>query len=214
MSDLPPVPPPDFTPPPPAVPPSLPAPALSGVPPTRPEGIRPMPEDGPAPSNPLGLAAFIVSIVGFCVPVLGPLVALTLGVVALFARPRGFAITAIVLSALQLVATAVVFIMLFSMVTPAIETKSIAMSQLLMAIEDERANGVDHFPIGAAASFDAVDGWGNAYRVEVIRSGDARTVFVWSAGGDGEFDTADDFVAACDPMDAASKAGKREFAID
>jgi len=201
MSDLPPVPPPDFPPPP-------------AVPPTRPDGITPLPEPAPAPSNPLGLAAFIVSIVGFCVPVLGPLVALALGVVALFARPRFFAIVAVVLSLLQLAATVIGLILLFSVVTPAVETKSTAMNALLTAVEDERANGVDRFPIGAAADFDAVDGWGNAYRVEVIRTGDARTVFIWSAGADGEFDTADDFVAACDPMDAAAKAGKREFAID
>ena len=152
--------------------------------------------------NMVATVAFLAALLGFCIPAVPSFVALVLGIVAMRREPRGFAIGAIALAVLQFVAISMVLLVisLISRSAPAMQSRAMkeARSALDDALAAERRDGVDRFPIGEAAGFDAVDPWGSRYRVEVMRSGAERTVRIWSAGPDGSLDTGDDFVAAAE----------------
>ena len=163
--------------------------------------------------NMVATAAFVAALLGFCIPAVPSFVALVLGIVAMRREPRGFAIGAIALAVLQFVAISMVLlgISLISRSAPARQTR--AMKEARTALDDalaaERRDGVDRFPIGEAARFDAVDPWGSRYRVEVMRSGAERTVRIWSAGPDRSLDTGDDFVAAAEERASPRKSRQR-----
>lgn len=164
--------------------------------------------------NMVATVAFLAALLGFCIPAVPSFIALFLGIVAMRREPRGFAIGAIALAVLQFVAISVILlgISLVSRSAPARQSRAMkeARSALDDALAAERRDGVDRFPIGEAAGFDAVDPWGSRYRVEVMRSGAERTVRIWSAGPDRSLDTGDDFVAAVEkPAEPRAPGGPR-----
>lgn len=67
------------------------------APPTSPLDVHVAPEP-PSQSNGLGVAAFVLSLAGFCIPVVPSLLGLACGVIAVRREPRGFAVAGIVLS--------------------------------------------------------------------------------------------------------------------
>jgi hypothetical protein len=121
------------------------------------------------------------------------------------------AIAALVLAAIQLLITAVVAVLIVNAVQKGVfqtvVTVAIAETALEEALADEET-GNQIFTVDAPSKFSVEDGWGMAFRTEVVENEGQRTIFIWSAGPDETFDTADDFVAASSPRDAARKAGK------
>lgn len=185
------------------------------APPTDPFGVPPL--GGPfAPSaaertNVPGIIAFILAVLGFCLPLLPTLGAIVLGIVGVRRPQRGLAIAALVLSAFQLVILGVSAILIVQTVQSgtfqSFITVVIAESELEDALANEQS-GSKVFSVDAPSSFSAEDAWGIAFRTEVVEIDGLRTVFIWSAGPDETFDTDDDFVAASWPSGAARKAGK------
>lgn len=162
-------------------------------------------------TNVAGLIAFISALLGFCLPLLPTLVAIVLGIVGVMRPRRGLAIAALVLAAIQLLITAVVAVLIVNAVQKGVfqtvVTVAIAETALEEALADE-GTGNKIFTVDAPSKFSVEDGWGMAFRTEVVENEDQRTIFIWSAGPDKTFDTFDDFVAASSPRDAARKAGK------
>lgn len=199
---------PDLTPPPPLE-------ALHGagrVPPLEPVGISdPFAPPEQERTNVAGLIAFIASLLGFCIPVLPTIVALVLGIVGVFKPRRGFAIAAIVISVVQFIGLALLTV---ALVAAARSGKFQTLASVVSAdIElkdslDRERRGETVFKVGAPSDFRADDGWGTPFRVEIVEANGERQVFILSAGRDLEFGTADDFVAACHPKNAAEKAGR------
>lgn len=179
---------------------------FAAAPPISPFDVPPMAQVADE-RNTLGMVAFIAAIAGFCVPALPSLFALVAGAIALRRRPRGFAIAAVVVSVAQLALGTLVLAMVVKATASSrsrartIVSSSSAQTALEEALAAEAADGVDRFPIGAPAVFTATDAWGVPFRVEVVVEDGRRRVSIWSAGGDREFDTADDFLAASDGVD-------------
>ena len=137
--------------------------------------------------------------------------AIVLGIVGVLRPRRGLAIAALILSAIQLLLLAIVAVLIVNAVQrgvfQTVLTVAIAETSLEEALADEGA-GNQVFTVDAPSKFSAEDGWGMAFRTEVVENEGERTIFIWSAGPDKTFDTADDFVAASSPREAARKAGK------
>jgi hypothetical protein len=190
-----------------------PPPAVPATPPRSAAGIAPAaPGDG---FNRLGLAAFVSSILGLsCVPVVGSIAGLVLGIVAARREPRGYAIAGIALSA---AGTCVVVPFLVALVLPALvvardASRSIhtqvafleteALARQFMADNGRAPDDADDC-FGLAMP--PLDAWGSNVRL-VWRDADGAPVagtdprravlFVESAGADGEWDTDDDLGAA------------------
>ena len=185
------------------------------VPPRDPLGIPPLPVEGstaggPNPNGPntWGIVAFACSFAGFCLPVVVSVPVLIVACIAVWRAPRGFAIAAIILSLLQIVASVAFFLGLMTMVTPSVQTMAQAEMAMLQAESLERDTGVASFPLDGASRLVGDDAWGTAFRVEVIEQDGNRTIYVWSAGPDAAFDTEDDFVATSRPEGAAQRDGK------
>lgn len=162
-------------------------------------------------TNVAGLIAFISALLGFCLPLLPTLVAIVLGIVGVMRPRRGLAIAALILGAIQLLLLGVVAILIVNAVQrgvfQTIITVAVAETELDQALAAEKT-GNEVFTVGTPSQFSAEDGWGISFRTEVVEIDGKRTIFIWSAGPDETFDTADDFVAASSPRDAARKAGK------
>jgi hypothetical protein len=152
--------------------------------------------------------AFACSFAGFCLPVVVSVPVLIVACIAVWRAPRGFAIAAIVLSLLQIVASVAFLLWIATMVTPAVQTMAQAEMAMLQAESLERDTGVESFPLDGASRLTGDDAWGTAFRVEVIEQDGNRTIYVWSAGPDAAFDTEDDFVATSRPDGAAQRDGK------
>ena len=204
------------------VPPPPPPVELTMAPPTeRSAALPPIGDPFAVPAeertNVAGLIGFIAAVLGFCIPVLPSLVALVLGIVGVMQPRRGLAIAAIVLSVIQFILLGVIAVVVAKAVQSGafqtVVTVAIAESELEQALATENA-GNEVFTVGAPSTFSANDAWGVAFRTEVVEVDGARAVFIWSAGPDETFDTADDFVAASSPSDAARKAGKPLPEID
>ena len=185
------------------------------VPPRDPLGLPPLPVEGstaggPNPNGPntWGIVAFACSFAGFCLPVVVSVPVLIVACIAVWRAPRGFAIAAIILSLLQIVASVAFFLWLMTMVTPSVQTMAQAEMAMLQAESLERDTGVASFPLDGASRLVGDDAWGTAFRVEVIEQDGNRTIYVWSAGPDAAFDTEDDFVATSRPAGAAQRDGK------
>lgn len=162
-------------------------------------------------TNVAGLIAFISALLGFCLPLLPTLVAIVLGIVGVLRPRRGLAIAALILSAIQLLLLAIVAVLIVNAVQrgvfQTVLTVAIAETSLEEALAEE-GTGSKIFTVDAPSKFSAEDGWGMAFRTEVVENEGERTIFIWSAGPDKTFDTFDDFVAASSPREAARKAGK------
>ena len=178
------------------------------TPPRSPNEIPPAPPSQAESSNVLGVVGFIASILGCCLPIVPSIVAVVCGVIGVRRAPRGYAIAAIVIGGLQLLAGAGFFI--FAVVlAPA---SSSPWSALLP--NPAQLNTLEQSTVDGATKFDEPDAWGTAFRVEVIERDGEQTVFYWSAGEDMVFDTPDDFVAGCDPESACNPGSVRDPAAD
>ena len=160
----------------------------------------------PAPeSNALGLAGFIISLVGLCSGgVLSP-IGLILSLVAMFRRPRGFAIAGFVLGLLGSIWVALVMIVIGFAVVAAVVAGLIAGAGPLEATMDafqirsavseyqDANDGAWPATVDDLTSLDAdtlQDHWGRPYRVELNPG--AGQVQIFSDGPDGQPDTDDD----------------------
>ncbi len=161
-----------------------------------------------AESNGLGLAGFILAIVGlFTGGCLSP-IALVLSFIGVFKEPRGFAIAGLVISLVAiggwLIAMAVLGAGLFALVLGVIGMENLAggiqmgqdFRQLAPAVERYIQQN-DRFPssletLGVADSELLRDRWGNPYHYVV--SDDGRTATFGTLGEDGRFGTDDDIL--------------------
>ena len=173
-----------------------PNPGFRATPPRTPLGI-PNP-DAPPSANRMGIAAFIASILGLsCLPFVGSIAGLVLGIVAVRRAPRGFAIAAIVLSA---AGTCFIFPVLLGLLLPALAVARNAAREVRTEIafvevaararEFRTDNG--RLPADIVECYGSelppFDGWGAPVRLRLF--GD--DLFVDSAGEDGVWDTGDD----------------------
>lgn len=156
----------------------------------------------PRPSNGLGIAGFVVSLVGLLATcgVLCPL-GLLLSLFALFRRPRGLAIAGTVIGlvgsvwvvgALLFVTTARMTAVERAEYVRAADVTRAAFAQGNQLIEIHRAEQ-GRLPDGVAGNkllLELTDGWGGSIRYDI--QDDDKTYLLRSAGPDGTFDTADD----------------------
>ena len=165
----------------------------------------------PAPTNGLGIAGFIVSLVGLVATcgVLCPL-GLSLSLFGLLKRPRGFAIAGTIIG---LIGTASIALFFGFLATAAVRGARTAETAACMAqtkavlaeaeeiIEMHRID-TGKLPGGIEGNkllVELSDGWGGSIRYD--REDDHRYL-VRSSGEDGEFDTPDDVTSG--PGDARS----------
>ncbi|HEY4328640.1 MAG TPA: type II secretion system protein GspG [Phycisphaerae bacterium] len=152
----------------------------------------------PPPSNGLGVAGFIVSLVA--IPTGGILspIALFLSFIALFRRPRGFAFAGFVLGFLGTVVLAVwlsffgfLGFTCFNIGKPMVVTSnSIDQAQQLVVQFQVDHNGALPTEIqGSALMAGRTDGWGHELRYTPLGTGAYE---IRSAGADGTFGTQDD----------------------
>jgi hypothetical protein len=166
------------------------------------------PQPAPQPTNGLGLAGFIVSLVGLVPCGLGCPVGLVLSLVALRKEPRGFAIAGAVIGAVGSMMAVVVGVwayLTWSAVSGTSRGKGLEMPApeetqpvrtFLVLTEAEQAIQLEQVDKGRLPSpvkgneiiEELRDGWGHALRYEP--HGESFTIR--SAGPDGVFGTADD----------------------
>jgi len=149
------------------------------------------------PSNGLGTAGFVVSLIGLIVTcgVLCPL-GLLLSVFALFRRPRGMAVAGTIIGLIGSLAVAsVVGMICVAMVGAQGEigkvTTQVAFGKAIVAINNHKAK-TGRQPgsiVGNKLVAGMEDGWGNSIRYE---PGRGNAFVLRSAGPDAKFNSADD----------------------
>ncbi len=159
-----------------------------------------MSDSRPAPSNGLGIAGFIVSLVGLvlCLGLISP-IGLLLSFIALFKRPRGFAIAGFIIgligSAWIILAGVVIFSMGAGVI--ALGASGFAIAGDVMKINEairlhHSSNGVLPADLSVLQldQETLTDPWGTYYRLEV--DPDGRHYTISTAGRDMVWDTNDD----------------------
>ncbi|RMH29777.1 MAG: hypothetical protein D6693_01475, partial [Planctomycetota bacterium] len=160
---------------------------------------------GPPESNGLGLAGFIVSLVGLCSGGMLSPVGMILSFVAMFRPPRGFAIAGFVIGLIGslwivLAVTVVGFAVLVAIASGLIagagplETTLDAF-EVRKALRDYADANAGAWPADASAlpgldADDLQDHWGRPYRIELDEG--AGKVRLFSDGPDGQAGTDDD----------------------
>jgi hypothetical protein len=203
------------------------------APPRYPELVAPAPRAAPE-TNGLGVASFIFSILGFVLlPVVGSVVGLVLGFVAMRREPKGLAVAGTAISAIGLLlscAGIVFFAMMVGFFTRTMQGFSVQSSTAVTLRTQQWAADATaaHFATtgewpadleSVSGGTGVMDAWGTpmALRVnsEVSRDGGGSDAppraTIESAGPDGVFDTEDDLSwpvvlpapAAAAPADAA-----------
>lgn len=157
-------------------------------------------------SNPLGIVGFVLA---FCVPPVG----LLLSAIAVFMRPRGFALAGLIVS---LFTNAIVGLLVLGGVYFFPAAKAIAevvadSSAIIQDIETYQRNNNGALPPDLAAlglpSEALTDPWGTPYRYEVLADGKSWSLKV--AGPDGGFDDKDTAIITSDmdPRDIGNTVG-------
>lgn len=157
-----------------------------------------------APTNGLGVAGFIVSLVGLVATcgLLCPL-GLLLSLLALFKRPRGFAFAGTVIGMVGTAFIACFFGLFAAAVFTRAGTAAVEQTRAeTEAVLAEAEQIIDSYLIengelpedieGNKLLVELVDGWGGSIRYD---RDDERRYLVRSPGEDQEFDTADDVVS-------------------
>lgn len=182
----------------------------SAAPPRYRELVKPV-AAAPPETNGMGVASLVFSILGFVVlPIVGSVVGLVLGVIAMRREPKGLAIAGTVLAVLGLLiscATILLFAMVFGFFASLAQGFSTqgSMSVTESTQEWAAADVADHFAAtgswppdletiyGGSQSF---DGWGTPLVLKVVTEGDGpdapTRASIESAGPDGVFGTEDD----------------------
>lgn len=137
-------------------------------------------------SNPLGVVGFVLA---FCLPPVG----LLLSLIALFMRPKGFAIAGVIVSLItSAVAAALIYFGVFYLWPAAAASLEIVedTTAIMRAIETHKGANDGALPANLSAltlsSDTLTDPWGTAYLFEVSADGTSWTLKV--AGPDGGFD--------------------------
>lgn len=193
------------------------------------------PQRLPTERNALAVASLVLGVLGFlCLPLVGSIAGLVCGIMGARREPRGLAIAGIVVSSLGVLAGCLIVPMMVGLLLPALAKgrqvarelqTTVAATEVLIAIEEaDGADETDDGPESLEELFLAapapVDSWGTPLRLErravavgEISDWDAtkRIYLIWSAGPDAAWDTDDDFVAACHPVDAAARLGLPEI---
>ncbi len=182
----------------------------AAAPPRYPELVTPM-QPVPLETNGMGVASFVFSILAFVVlPVIGSVVGLVLGIIAMRREPKGLAIAGTVLSVVGLLISCAVlaaFAMMFGFVANLAQGFS-AQSSVAVTIGSQQwaaTGAAQHFAAtggwpsdieslnGGTAVFDA---WGTPMVLKVVAEGEGpdapSRASIESAGPDGVFDTEDD----------------------
>lgn len=155
-------------------------------------------------SNGLGVAGFVTSLVGLvlCGGLICP-IGLFLSFVALFRRPRGFAVAGFIIGLIGSAWLIVAFLFVFVLGVGLAGVAALGMKGIEAGIDaNEIRQGVTqyHSQTGALPSSLAllsldpetlVDPWGTPYRYEI--DADGRRFSISTAGPDGVWDTEDDF---------------------
>jgi len=200
------------------------APSEATAPPRYPELVTPVPSAS-AETNGMGVASLIFSILGLvAIPVLGSIVGLVLGIIAMRREPKGLAIAGTVLSVIGLLiscAALAVFAMMFGFVASLAQGFS-AQSSVAVTIGSQQwaaTGAAQHFAAigdwpsdiealnGGAAVYDA---WGTPMVLKVATEGDGpdapARASIESAGSDRVFGTEDDLSwPIAPPANAPSK---------
>lgn len=154
----------------------------------------------PQPSNGLGVAGFITSLVG--IPSCGLLspIGLLLSFFALFRRPRGFAIAGVVIGLFGTVLMAVWglgFALMLIGIKQGVQTaaqsfetgEGAGRAYTLIEKSRQETGSLPDDSIGTELISSQRDAWDNSYRYK--KAGEDSFVII-SSGSDGEFDTGDD----------------------
>lgn len=162
------------------------------------------PEHQGKQSNPMGIVGFIVSLLGLlascctcAMPVLGlfSLIGLILSIIAVFKRPKGLAITGIILGAIGLLITIIMVIMNLAMSNVGGFWQMSKVAGAAQAVNKHRmTSGTYPASLSAIAQeyppFLTTDKWGNQFVYEVAPDGSEFTIR--SMGPDGTDGTTDD----------------------
>lgn len=196
----------------------------AAAPPRYRELVTPM-QPEPLQTNGMGVASFVFSILAFvALPVVGSIVGLVLGIIAMRREPKGLAIAGTVLSVVGLlIACAVLaaFAMMFGFFASLAQGFS-TQSSVAVTIGSQQwaaTGAAQHlaatgdwpsdieFLNGGAAVFDA---WGTPMVLKVVAEGDGpdapTRASIESAGPDGVFDTEDDLSWPVAPSAEAADA--------
>ena len=158
-------------------------------------------QSAPAPSNGLGVAGFITSIVGIVTCGLLCPIGLILSFIALFRRPRGFAVAGFIVGIVGSMIPLVVFLVwgaaVFAMVGLAAVVTSLK-TAVSMSTAEDRIHSVyaEHSSLptdddGTTMINDLPDQWDHAMRFHRLSPSEYE---IRSAGADGVFETPDDIV--------------------
>lgn len=179
----------------------------------QPVGFQNMPPARPRPTNGLGLAGFIVSLVGFFLGCVLCPVGLLLSLIALFKAPRGFAIAGVILGLIgSIIPALVLFFFGFAIITaislgkPGFAT-IIAQQEARQRIDTLAAaagNALPEDAEGDLAIGGKMDGWGHPFRYRRLG---ATQFEIRSAGPDGILETSDDFSETFNPGRAGRARG-------
>jgi Type II secretion system (T2SS), protein G len=166
------------------------------------------PQEQPTPdgkiSNPLGIAGFVVSLIGLCSGGMLSVVGLVLSIVAVFRRPRGFAIAGIILGVLGVMWIAAIMLIVGASVLMAVvlglvegrgalETAVDSWQIKDAIIQYEEDNGALPTDLSEVSGIEAErleDRWGRPYHVTIDTKN--RQLEVVSDGPDGQAGTDDD----------------------
>jgi hypothetical protein len=152
----------------------------------------------PRPVNGLGIAGFIVSLVGFFTGCILCPVGLLLSFIALFKRPRGFAVAGFILGMIGTVIPVLVVgffgLMIFGAISagkPGVQSFFSVVNAQQDVIKAAEANGyvLPEDASGNIAILRKQDGWGRPLRYHKLSESRYE---IRSAGQDGVFDTSDD----------------------
>ncbi len=174
------------------------------TPPTLSQQVPPREREEPK-KNRLGLIAFIFSLLGvFPLPLIGQLVGLICGIVAVRREPRGLAIAAIAISVLG-GCLVLPLVMLPALLLPALAKARVSArtamtqsgaQQVQQSIDAFRAKRQrmpkDMVELAADVGWTATDGWDNEFRFVVLTKDGVEGYEIYSAGEDGVWDTIDD----------------------
>lgn len=176
----------------------------------------------PPPKNRLGVVAFVFSILGVtCLPVIGGVVGLICGIIAVRREPRGLSIAAIVISVVG-GCLLMPLLLLPALLLPALaKARAAAQAARNQVVQGSQATTVSESTVTVGsestvtvsingAQFvikngrmpksieeiypDGVptDSWGKPLRIEVSEDPSNRGFAIWSAGPDGAVGTSDD----------------------
>lgn len=165
----------------------------------------------PAPSNGLGVAGFVTSLVGLvlCGGLICP-IGLLMSMVAMFKRPRGLAIAGFIIGLIgsAWIVLAVLFIFVLGIGVAGVAAMGFGFVEAGVDANEIHKSVSSYYRSSGAlpSTLEAltldpetlIDPWGNPYRYEV--DADGRHYSISTAGPDGVWETEDDFSFDQDPV--------------